>query len=83
MRLQSRTREKIEKKDYSRMVLFFDGALFSSTGYLLLSAMALGVFCPEKEDERMRNDGSVCEWICIAPRGLFYWPESALGVMTG
>jgi hypothetical protein len=52
MRLQSRKRERIEKKDYSRMVLFFDGALFSSTGCFPLSAMALGVLSLEKEDER-------------------------------
>jgi hypothetical protein len=31
-----------------------------------------GFFSLEKEDERTWNDGSVCEWICRAPRGLFY-----------
>jgi hypothetical protein len=36
-----------------------------------LSAMALEVFS-EKEDEKTWDDGSVCEWICRAPRGLFY-----------
>jgi hypothetical protein len=64
--------KRIEKKDYSRMVRFFDGALFFSTGCFPLSAMALGVFSLEKQDERTWNDGSVCEWICRAPRGLFY-----------
>jgi hypothetical protein len=34
------------------MVRFFGGALFSSTGCFPLSAMALGVFSLEKEDER-------------------------------
>jgi hypothetical protein len=29
-------------------------------------------FFLEEEDERTWNDGSVCEWICIAPEGLFY-----------
>jgi hypothetical protein len=50
--LQSRKRERIEKKDYSRMVRFFDGALFSSTGCFPLFAMAMGVFSLEKEDKR-------------------------------
>jgi hypothetical protein len=52
MRLQSRTRKRIEEKDYSRMVRFFGGALLSSTGCFPLSAMALGVFSLKKEDER-------------------------------
>jgi hypothetical protein len=26
----------------------------------------------EEEDERERNDGSVDEWICRAPKGYFY-----------
>jgi hypothetical protein len=30
-----------------------------------------GLFLDE-EDERTWNDGSVCEWICRAPQGLFY-----------
>jgi hypothetical protein len=33
------------------MVRFFDGKLFSSSGFFPLSAMALGVFL-EEEDER-------------------------------
>jgi hypothetical protein len=32
------------REDYSRMVRFFDGGLFSSRGFFPLSAMALGVF---------------------------------------
>jgi hypothetical protein len=72
MRLQSKTRERIERKDYSRMVRYLDGELFSSTGCFPLSAMALGVFSLEKQDEKTLNDGSVCEWICRAPRGQFY-----------
>jgi hypothetical protein len=39
-------------------------------GYFSLSAMALGFSLLEKEE--MWGDGSVCEWICRAPRGLFY-----------
>jgi hypothetical protein len=31
-------------EDYSRMVRFFDGKLFSSNGFFPLSAMSLGVF---------------------------------------
>jgi hypothetical protein len=34
------------------MVRFFDGKLFSSIGCFPLSAMALGVFSVEEEDER-------------------------------
>jgi hypothetical protein len=39
------------KEDYSQMVRFFDGKLFSSRGVFPLSAMALGIFSVE-EDER-------------------------------
>jgi hypothetical protein len=69
----NREQEKgLRRKAYSRMVCFFGGALLSSTGCFPLSVMALGVFSLEKQDERTWNDGSVCEWICKAPRGLFY-----------
>jgi hypothetical protein len=34
----------MRREDYSRMVRFFDGKLFSSSGFSPLSAMALGVF---------------------------------------
>jgi hypothetical protein len=44
MRLQSGSRKQDEKKDYSRMVRFFGGKLFSSSGCFPLSAMSLGVF---------------------------------------
>jgi hypothetical protein len=64
--------KRIEKKDYSWIVCFFDAALFSSTGCFPLSTMALGVFSLEKQDERSWNDGSACEWTSRAPRGLFY-----------
>jgi hypothetical protein len=42
--------EGMRRKDYSRMVRFFGGGLFSSHGVFPLSAMALGVFL--EEDER-------------------------------
>jgi hypothetical protein len=42
----------MRREDYSRMVRFFDGKLFSSSGCFPLSAMALGVFL-EEEDERV------------------------------
>jgi hypothetical protein len=41
----------MRREDYSRMVCFFDGRLFSSHGVFPLSAMALGFFL-EEEDER-------------------------------
>jgi hypothetical protein len=34
----------MRREDYSRMVCFFDGKLFSLSGFFPLSAMALGVF---------------------------------------
>jgi hypothetical protein len=34
----------MRREDYSRMVRFFDGGLFSSRGVFPLSAMSLGVF---------------------------------------
>jgi hypothetical protein len=41
----NRNQEKgMRRKDYSRMVRFFDGKLFSSSGCFPLYAMALGVF---------------------------------------
>jgi hypothetical protein len=40
------------REDYSRMVHFFGRRLFSSHGVFPLSAMALGVFLEEEEDER-------------------------------
>jgi hypothetical protein len=42
----------MRREDYSRMVRFFDGKLFASSGFFSLSAMALGVFL-EEEDERV------------------------------
>jgi hypothetical protein len=39
------------REDYSRMVRFFGGRLFSSHGVFLLSVVALGGFL-EEEDER-------------------------------
>jgi hypothetical protein len=39
------------REDYSQMVRFFGGRLFSSHGVFSLSAMALGFFL-EEEDER-------------------------------
>jgi hypothetical protein len=41
----------MRRRDYSQMVRFFDGRLFSAHGVFPLSAMALGVFL-EKEDKR-------------------------------
>jgi hypothetical protein len=44
-------RKEMRREDFSRMVRFIDGRLFSSHDVFPLSAMALGVFL-EKEDER-------------------------------
>jgi hypothetical protein len=40
-------------------------------GLLSLVRYGLGVF-PLEQGEKMWGDGSVCEWIYRAPRGLFY-----------
>jgi hypothetical protein len=45
-------KKRLRRRDYSRMVRFFGGALFFSIGYFPLSSMALGVFSLEKGDER-------------------------------
>jgi hypothetical protein len=66
------SKRKDWQKTYSRMVRFFDGALPSLMGCFPLSAMALGFFS-SGTGGKMWGDGSVCEWICRAPRGLFYW----------
>jgi hypothetical protein len=47
----------MRREDYSRMVRFFDGGLFSSHGVFPLSAMALGVF--------WRRTRKVKWWKCV------------------
>jgi hypothetical protein len=81
--LQSRTKERVEKKRLLSMVLFFGWKLFSSTGCFPLSAMALGVFLWRR---RMRG----CEMMEVYANGFaehqggyFISRESASGVMTG
>jgi hypothetical protein len=44
----------MKRKDYSRMVRFFGGKLFSSSGCFPLSAMALGVFSRRGERENVK-----------------------------
>jgi hypothetical protein len=44
----------IGREDYSRMVCFFGGRLFSSHGVFPLSAMALGVFSGGGRREGMK-----------------------------
>jgi hypothetical protein len=44
----------MKRKDYSRMVRFFGGKLFSSSGCFTLSAMALGVFSRRGERENVK-----------------------------
>jgi hypothetical protein len=66
-----REQETDWQKTHSRMVRFFGGVLPSLMGCFPLSAMALG-FSPLEQGEKMWSDGSVCEWICRAPKGLLY-----------
>jgi hypothetical protein len=82
MRLQSRTRERIEKKDYSRMVCFVDGALFSSTGCFPLSAMALGVFLWRSRMRGREMMEVYANRFAEHQGGYFISRESASGVMT-
>jgi hypothetical protein len=49
----------MRRRDYSRMVRFFDGRLFSSRGFFPLSAMALGVFSGGGGREGVRR------WKCV------------------
>jgi hypothetical protein len=60
------------------MVRFFGGVLSSLMGCFPLSTMALG-FSPLEQGEKMWGDGSVCEWICRTPRGIFYWLWARIG----
>jgi hypothetical protein len=83
MRLQSRTRERIEKKDYSQLVRFFDGALFSSTGCFPFSAMALGVFLWRRRMRGREMMEVYASGFAEHQGGYFISRESASGVMTG
>jgi hypothetical protein len=70
------------RRDYSQMVHFFDGKLFSSSGFFPLSAMALGVFF-----WRRRTTGSEMMEVCASGfaehrRGYFISSGGASGVMT-
>jgi hypothetical protein len=49
----------MRREDYSRMVSFFDGKLFSSSGFFSLSAMALGVFSGRGGREGVKR------WKCV------------------
>jgi hypothetical protein len=60
----------LRRKAYSRMFRFFGGTLLSLINCFPLSAMALGFFPLEKQDERTWNDGSVSEWICRTLTGV-------------
>jgi hypothetical protein len=69
-------------EDYSRMVPFFDGKLFSSSGYFPLSAIALGFFL-EEEDEGIEVMEVCADGFAEHRRGYFISSGSASGVMTG
>jgi hypothetical protein len=83
MRLQSKTRERIERKDYSRMVRYLDGELFSSTGCFPLSAMALGVFLWRSRMRGREMMEVYASGFAEHQGGYFISRESASGVMTG
>jgi hypothetical protein len=75
--------KRIEKKDYSRMVRFFDGALFSSTGCFPLSAMALEVFLWRSRMRGREMMEVYASGFAKHQGGYFIIRESASWVMTG
>jgi hypothetical protein len=76
--LQSESRERDERKRLlsDGSSLWWEAVLFA--WFLPLVCHGFGVFL-EKEDERKRNDGSVNEWICKAPKGYFYQQWRCIG----
>jgi hypothetical protein len=77
-------REKgLRRKDYSRMVRFFDGVLFSSTGCFPLSAKALGIFLWGRWTRGREMMEVYASGFAEHQGGYFISCESALGVMTG
>jgi hypothetical protein len=66
--------KQMRRRDYSKMVLSFDGRLFSLHGVSPCPPWLWG-FLLEEEDEREWNDGSVYEWICRAPEGFLFAVE--------
>jgi hypothetical protein len=74
--------KRVRIKDYSWMVRFFSGKLFSSTGCFPLSAMSLGVFFWRRRT-RGREMMEVYEnGFAEHQGGYFISCESASGVMT-
>jgi hypothetical protein len=83
MRLQSRAKERIDEKTYSRMVCFFGGALLSSMGFFPLSTMALGFFLWRSRERRCEVMEVYASGFAEHQGGYFMSCGSALGVMTG
>jgi hypothetical protein len=88
----------MRREDYSRMVRFFDGKLFSSSGFFSLSAMALGVFSGRGGREGVKwwkcvrmNLQSTREAILLAVEvhrewwmdGVYWWEYQTTGVFLG
>jgi hypothetical protein len=71
------------REDYSRMVRFFDGKLFSSSGFFHLSAMALGVFWRRGKTRRSEMMEVWASGFAERRRGYFISNGSASGVMNG
>jgi hypothetical protein len=67
---------------YTRMVRFFGGKLFSSSGCFPLFAMALGVFWKRRTRGREMME-VYANGFAEHQRGCFISSESASGVMTG
>jgi hypothetical protein len=75
-------RKEVRREDYSRMVRFFDGKLFSSSGCFPLSAMALGFFWKRRTRGREMME-VYANGFAEHQRGYFISSENASGVMTG
>jgi hypothetical protein len=73
----------LRRKDYSRMVRFFGGKLFSSTGCFPLSAMALGVFLWRRRTRGHEMMEVYANGFAEHQGSYFIGHESASEVMTG
>jgi hypothetical protein len=73
----------MRREDYSRTVRFFDGKLFSSSGYIPLSAMALGVFFWKRRTRGREMMEVYANRFAEHQMCYFISRGSALGVMTG
>jgi hypothetical protein len=78
-----KNKKGLRRKDYSQMVRFFGGMMFSSTGCFPLSAMALGVFLWRRRTRGREVMEVYVNGFAEHKGGYFISCESASGVITG